>query len=88
MSNSQHLLIPEQGAGKCQIPLRILLFLNSPSLSGLCYRVHGSRIAGYGGDAQSLDLRKDKMFVGSGLKGTVDVSGWHCSMLLAVFSGG
>lgn len=38
-----------------------------------CYQVHGSRVVGYGEDLQSLDLRNDTMFVGAGLKGSVDV---------------
>lgn len=47
---------------------KFLLFPPSPSFS-LCYQVHGSRVVGYGGDPQSLDLRKDTM--GAGLKGAV-----------------
>lgn len=38
-----------------------------------CYPVHGSGVAGYGEHLQSLDLKNNTIFVGGGLKGTVDV---------------
>lgn len=40
-----------------------------------CCQVRGSRVVGYSEDVRSVDLRDNTMFVGAGLKGTVDVSG-------------